>query len=281
MNGDTQLVGILGYPVSQSKSPVMHNAVFTELGLNWAYVPLPVRPDLVERALKGLVALGFRGANVTAPYKETVLPFMDELSPSARAINAVNTISITPEGKLIGDNTDAAGFTQDLQENNVDVKNSTVLILGAGGSSRAILYGLLQAGCPEVILLNRTLNKATKTAQEIGLAFPEANIQTAVLDEANIASFSKANLIINCTSLGMKENSEQMPWYDNISFHETQVVYELIYNPNPTRFLKKAQQDGARVLNGLGMLVHQGIVSFTIWTGVQPPIETMRVAISE
>ncbi len=281
MNGNTQLVGILGYPVSQSKSPVMHNVAFAELGLNWAYVPLPVHPDLVERALKGLLALGFRGVNVTTPYKETVLPFMNELSPSAHAINAVNTISITPDGKLIGDNTDARGFVQDLQENNVDVKNSTALILGAGGSSRAILYGLLQAGCPEVILLNRTLDKAAKTAQEIGVYFPKVNIQTALFDESNISRFSKAKLIINCTSLGRQENSDQMPWYDNISFQRDQVVYDLIYHPNPTRFLEKAKHDGARTLNGLGMLVHQGALSFTIWTGVQPSIETMRIAIAE
>jgi shikimate dehydrogenase len=281
MNGKTQLVGIMGYPISQSKSPVMHNAVFAELGLNWAYVPLLVHPDHIKRAIKGLVALGFRGANVTAPHKETVLSFMNELSPSAHSINAVNTISITPEGKLIGDNTDASGFIQDLQENNVDTENSTSLILGAGGSSRAILYGLVQAGCPEAILLNRTLDKAAKTAQEIGASFPKANIQAAVLNEFNIARFSKANLIINCTSLGMEENVHEMPWYDNISFHDNQVIYDLIYNPSPTRFLEKAAQGGARILNGSGMLVHQGVLSFTIWTGIQPPIETMRRAISE
>ncbi len=281
MNGNTQLIGILGYPVSQSKSPVMHNAVFTELGLNWAYVPLPVHPDQMERALKGLIALGFRGANVTIPYKETVLPFMNDLSPSAHAINAVNTISVTPDGRLLGDNTDASGFIEDLQENNIDVQNSTALILGAGGSARAILYGLLQAGCHEVTLLNRSLDKAHQVVQEISASFAKTNIQTDILDETNLARFSNANLIINCTSLGMKANADQMPWYDHISFHKGQIVYDLIYNPNPTRFLEKAQQDGARILNGLGMLVHQGVLSFTIWTGVQPPIEIMRKAILE
>jgi len=258
----------------------MHNEAFHKLGLNWVYLPLSVHVDQIEKALKGLIALGFRGANVTTPHKEVILPFMNELSLSASAIKAVNTISITPDGKLIGDNTDAMGFLADLKEQNIEVDKKSVLILGAGGSSRAILYTLLKAGCPEITLLNRNLEKANLVAKEISSHFGQNNIIAAVLDEANIKLYAKADLIINCTSLGMKSSAHEMPWFQTVSFRQNQTVYDLIYYPDPTTLLKKAKQDGAHPINGLGMLVHQGALSFSIWTEQNAPIEVMKKALS-
>ena len=273
MNGATQLVGLIGWPVSHSQSPQMHNAAFAHLGLNWVYVPMPVHPDpiSVENALKGLRALGFKGVNVTVPHKEAVLPFMDELSPSAKAIGAVNTLCFLDSGKVRGENTDAPGFIADLVDHGVDVVKAKALVLGAGGSARAVVYGLLQAGCMHVTLVNRTLDKAQKLQQDMQALFPEAHINVGSIDQA-------ASLIVNCTSLGMGDKVDQMPWPAEVSFLPHQVIYDLIYNPNPTRLLQKATSDGATAISGRGMLVHQGALSFTLWTGKSAPFLVMKGA---
>ena len=164
----TQLVGLIGYPVSHSVSPAMHNAAFDALGLDWRYVPLPVAPGHVGDALRGVRALGLRGINVTVPHKQAVLECLDEMSgnspgatltDAARAIGAVNTIRVELDGSLLGDNTDARGFIADLREHGVDPAGRRALVVGAGGSARAVVYGLAEAGCAEIVVLNRTLSK--------------------------------------------------------------------------------------------------------------------------
>lgn len=281
INGKTTLVGLIGWPVGHSVSPAMHNAAFSTLGLNWCYVPLPVATEpstCVGDAVAGLVALGFAGANVTVPHKQAVMPHLDELTPAARAIGAVNTIIVGPERTLLGDNTDAPGFIADLRDHAVDPAVDHALILGAGGSARAVVYGLADAGCRRVTLANRTQARAAALAQAMAAQFPAVKFEVCGLPDDLGDAGQQADLIVNCTSLGMSPDVEEMPWDASLPFRHGQTVYDLIYNPRVTRLLTKAEADGARAIGGIGMLIWQGAIAFERWTGQQPPIEVMRRA---
>ena len=288
INGRTRLVGVIGWPVSHSLSPRMHNAAFAALGLNWVYVPLPVAPEQVEAAVRGLAALGFGGANVTVPHKAAVAPFMDELTPTAAAIGAVNTIVVRPDGTLFGDSTDGAGFMADLGEHgqrieadrrmmpeNPDVTVSPrhrVIVLGAGGAARAVVYALAEAGAT-VAVVNRTLGHAEELCHTIGRALPHARISAHSFPVALPELAAEADLIVNTTSLGLHEG-DPLPWLPDLPFRGDQTIYDLIYS-RPTPLLALAERCGARALNGLGMLAHQGARSFELWTGWEAPIDVM------
>ena len=281
VSGKTNIVGVIGWPVSHSVSPAMHNAAFAALGLDWCYVPLPVPLDPPERigeALRGLRALGLRGANVTVPHKQAVMPYLDRLSPAAAAIGAVNTIVVEADGSLLGDNTDAPGFVADLRDHAIDPGGKRVLVLGAGGSARAVVYGLAEAGCRSVAIANRTLERAEQLAAEMGAHFPAIPITAHALPAAVAALAADADLVVNTTSLGMTPNMETTPWDERVSFRSGQVVYDLVYNPPQTRLLRKAAEDGAQAIGGLGMLIWQGAIAFERWTGQQPPVDKMRRA---
>jgi shikimate dehydrogenase len=277
-----KVVGLIGWPVSHSISPLIQNAAFRELGLEqWVYVPMPVSkyPYIrIKEAVLGLRALGFQGANVTVPYKEAVVPYLEQLSEMAKAIGAVNTIVVDSEGRLIGHNTDGLGFIKDLSEHQIDVSNMDVLLLGAGGSARSVAHALLDQGCPRLTILNRTKTKAEDIANGLAHLFPRAQLFTGALHKDTIKQLPHAELVINATTMGMLPSSELMPWDENVSFTKNQVVYDLIYNPYRTKLLKKAEADGARAINGLGMLVHQGALAFKIWTGHEAPVEVMKAA---
>lgn len=276
-----KLVGIIGWPVSHSLSPAMHNRAFLSLGLEgWCYVAMPVASEPISRvkdAVFGLRALQYRGANVTVPHKETVVPYMDRLSKTARAIGAVNTIVIDQQGQLVGHNTDALGFTNDLHDHQIDVKNMHVLVLGAGGSAKAVVYGLLSQGCKNISVENRTKSKARDLVQPFRHQFKDAKLNIDV----SIDDKKQAHLVVNTTSLGMSDTREQMPWDQNLVFKSEQIVYDLIYNPPTTTFLAFAKKNKAKAINGLGMLVHQGALSFTLWTGQNAPIAAMKSAAEE
>ena len=281
ITGKTSIVGLIGWPVSHSVSPPMHNAAFDALGLDWRYVPLPVdagSPALVGRAVAGLFALGLKGANVTVPHKQAVMPFVDELTPAAQAIGAVNTIVVREDGSLLGDNTDARGFVADLRAHQVSLAGTHALVLGAGGSARAVVYGLAEAGCASVTLLNRTLSKATDLAAAIQPLFPDCTLSALPFPAGVAQSADSADLIVNCTSMGMTPNNETMPWDEDVAFYPGQTIYDLVYNPPRTRLLQKAEADGARVIGGLGMLIWQGAIAFELWTGQQPPVDVMEAA---
>ncbi len=276
----TRLVGLLGWPVSHSVSPYMHNAAFAALGMDWRYLPLPAPPARVGEAVLGLRALGFRGANVTVPHKQAVIPFLDELSPAAAAIGAVNTICVEENGALLGENTDAAGFVADLQGHGVELAGKRALVLGAGGSARAVVYGLAQAGCRSIAILNRTLHRAEELAQAMQAHFPQVHISAHPFPQAVEEVNAQADLVVNCTSLGMTPHTEGLPWDEDALFRPQQVVYDLVYNPSATRLLQIAAADGARAIGGMGMLVHQGAIAFQRWTGEAPPIPVMRQAVN-
>ncbi|HRJ40418.1 MAG: shikimate dehydrogenase [Caldilineaceae bacterium] len=280
ITASTTLVGLIGWPISHSVSPVMHNAAFAELRMNWRYVPLPVRPERIGEAVAGVRALGLRGVNVTVPHKQAVMPFLDRWSPAAAAIGAVNTILVGEDGELLGDNTDAAGFVTDLRANGVDPAGQRVVVVGAGGSARAIVYGLAEAGCGSLVLLNRTLDKAESLLASMREIFPDVPMTARPFPDGVAESASEADLIVNCTSLGMSPNLEGLPWDEDVEFHAGQTVYDLVYNPAVTRLLQLASVDGATVIGGLGMLIHQGAIAFERWTGEAAPVDVMQRAVN-
>lgn len=283
INGETVLVGLLGSDISLSRSLPIHNSAFHELNLNWAYLPLnvdPSDPHSIKDAVFGLRALGFTGANITMPFKESVIPFLDELTPAARRIGAVNTILVTNDKKIVGGNSDTGGFLADLRSNNITWQDRPVLLLGAGGAARAVAYGLAETGCGELLIYNRTPERADRLAAELRSFFPNHPIQ--VLQELDRGTVASNALIINGTPVGMKgiyaPSGEDYLWPSTLSFHPNQVVADLVYTPLQTSLLKKAAADGASTINGLGMLVQQAALSFSWWTGQSAPIDVMTAA---
>lgn len=277
IDGKTRLVGVMGWPVGHSLSPAMHNAAFAAVRLPWAYVPLPVSPERIGEAVRGLVALGFVGANVTVPHKEAVIPFLDELTPAAQAIGAVNTIIVDSDGHLTGDNTDAAGFLAALREEGIEPGQHKPLVLGAGGAARAIAYALSRAGVEPVVIAARNGEKAQRLAAELQAATGKTFIPRQIPgDLVELARVS--DLIVNATSVGMAPQIAASPWPEGVPLRPAMVVYDLVYTPAETLFLRQARAAGTRGIGGLGMLVHQGAASFRLWTGVEPPIDIMRRA---
>jgi shikimate dehydrogenase len=266
------ILGLIGWPISHSLSPAMHNAALKAVGLSsWSYVGLPVEPEQIKEAVFGLRALGFRGANVTVPHKEAVLAFLDNLSPTAQAIGAVNTI-IIEDNRLLGDNTDAPGFINDLREKGLKPEELSVAVLGAGGSARAIIHALISINCPKILILNRSKEKADNLITN----FNNPKLSSLDFSRDSIKRAASCDLIINCTSLGLKAGSEKLPWDKDVSFSKGQCVYDVIYNPAKSQLLAKAEAEDARIINGLGMLVQQAALSFSMWTGINAPISIMK-----
>ena len=273
INGATRLVGVIGWPVAHSLSPRMHNGAFGALGLNWAYVPMPVPPGRVADALRGLAALGFAGANVTVPHKTAAAAAVDDLTPIVRATGAANTIVVRPDGSLLGDSTDGAGFLADLQRHHVAIGPATTVeglacrravVLGAGGAARSIVYALAEAGV-EVVILNRTAARAEALCSDIVRALPAARVAAGRFPADLAGHAAEADLAVNATSLGLHEH-DALPWDLSVPFRPGQVVYDLIYNRS-TEFLALAESQGARAIDGLGMLICQGARSAALWTG--------------
>lgn len=278
ITGTTSLVGLIGWPVSHSLSPVMHNAGFAATGCDFAYVPLPVRPEHVEQALKGLVALNFKGANVTIPHKQAVMRYMDELSDAARFTGAVNTIHIQ-DGRFCGYNSDAIGFLHSLLEADFDPKGMRVAVLGAGGAARAVVYALARHGVHSVIVLNRTAERAAFLVDDLAVAFPNSALSFEPLTPAALAGLDgRVDLVVNTTSVGMYPNVNASPWPEDVPIPANAAFCDLVYNPLDTVFLQQARAAGARTIDGLGMLVHQGAFAFEKWTGCPAPVEVMRLA---
>ena len=278
INAATTLVGLFGWPVTHSISPQMHNAAFVARQMNWRYLAFSVPPARVQEAVAALPALGLRGVNVTVPHKQAVMPHLHHWTAAAEAIGAVNTIVVDADGQLTGDNTDAAGFIAALRVHEVDPAGKRALVIGAGGSSRAVVYGLAEAGARSVTILNRTVAKAVDLAAAMQSRFPEISIDSAAFPDDAPANAEGADLIVNCTSLGMEPRVEGLPWEEDVEFRADQIVYDLVYNPAMTRLLQLASADGATALGGLGMLVHQGAIAWEKWTGEAAPVGVMQRA---
>jgi shikimate dehydrogenase len=274
-------LGLTGYPLGHSLSPKLHTASLRYCKLDGDYSLFPIRPDDLQ-ALKDLLARVYakeiHGLNVTIPHKQNVIQFLDELTPTAKAIGAVSTIYVK-ENKLIGDNADAPGFLADLNgflggENmNLKEKGESALVLGAGGSARAIIYALLNDGWKVTVAARRI-----EQADELARSFPKINVI-----EYNVQTFELADLqlIVNTTPVGMTPNIDQSPWPENLSFPSNATIYDLVYNPRETKLVKDARAAGLSATTGLGMLIEQAMIGFEIWTGKQIPREIMSSAVEE
>ena len=276
INGRTKIVGIIGWPVEHTLSPVMQNEAFKALRMNWRYLPFPTKPADLPDAIEGVRALGIRGVNLTIPHKEAAVPLLDELSPAAEAIGAVNTVVVEPDGRLFGENTDALGFGEDLAAHGVRVSGARALVLGAGGAARAVVY-VLASGGAEVCVLNRSVDRAEALAREMSEKVGAA-ICAGGLDEIP-AKAGWADMVVNTTPVGMWPAVDSSPWPEDVRFGKGQVVYDVIYRPQETMLMAHARRCGATAIGGIGMLVRQGAAAFRLWTGKEPPLAAMEAAV--
>ena len=261
ITGRAKVVGVWGHPVGHSRSPAMHNAAFAALGLDWAYVPFDVSPEDLPAAVSGIRALNMVGVNVTVPHKEAVLPFLDVVDEAARRIGSVNTIH-NVGGVLHGFSTDGPGFLRSLQALGEPTEGRRALLLGAGGSARAVAFALAACG-GHVQIANRTSGRARELAESLNSFHPGA---AAVVDWGGEAD--AFDLLVNSTSLGMNPSPDTMPALPPGTFDPAILVYDLVYAPAETRLLAAARRAGCRTANGLKMLVAQGALSLSRWTGL-------------
>lgn len=284
LSGKTSLLGLLGWPVSHSKSPAMQTAAAQAAGLDYLYVPLPVHPDAVGDAVRGLPSLGFKGVNVTVPHKQAVIPFLDELDPAAEALGAVNTIVVSQSEaeyapRLKGFNTDGIGFLTDLQSYGVGVEDRSCFVIGGGGSARAVAYTLAMNGA-KVHLFTRRPEQMQAVVKQLTPHVPDLSLIGQSLSALpDFASTHPDAIIVNTTPVGMSPNVDRSVWQDEWSFPTQGFVYDLVYNPSETRLMTQARAAGLAAANGLGMLLYQGAEAFYLWTGVRPNVAVMREAL--
>ena len=288
ISASTRVCAVFGRPIKHSASPAMHNAAFSETGLNWRYLAFDVDPARLRSAIEGAGSMHFAGLNLTVPHKLLAMEMVDELDESARAWGAVNTIRFegeTAEGwkplrEFSGDfpgrirshgfNTDADAVTRSIREDlGLSMPGASVLLLGAGGAGRVAALKFASDGCSTLWLVNRTRSKAEELASEIRNRFPAVEVQVGYPK-------NRIDLVVNATSAGLKE-SDPLP-FDPAMFSpgNAGAAYDMIYRPSKTAFLARAEQEKCRIANGLGMLLYQGAAAFEIWTGVPAPLETMR-----
>ena len=265
ISGHAAVAGVMGWPVSHSRSPRLHGFWLEAYGIDGAYVPLPVAPECFERALRGLAALGLKGCNVTLPHKEATLALADEADEVARRIGAANTVIVTDEGTLRVTNTDAFGFIENLDQRAPHWRREQpAVVLGAGGASRAVIVALLEAGVPELRLANRTAERGQALADEFG-----ARVQATAWEERSSA-LDGVGLLVNTTQLGMIGQPELEIALDPLG--QDAVVYDLVYAPLETDLLHRAGALHLTTVDGLGMLLHQARPGFAAWFGREPEV---------
>ena len=275
ISGKTRLCGIIGDPIEHTMSPVMHNAAFRQMGLDYFYIPFKVKQGELAKAMEGVRALNIRGLNVTIPHKVAIIQFLDELDHLAEMIGAVNTI-VNDDGLLTGYNTDGAGFLQALLERKIEPRGKNIVILGAGGASRAISLFLADRGA-HLVILNRALELdwAEELASRISQTFTK-EVEALELNRENLARvLDRANIVVNATSVGMTPNIDETPVTSDL-LKPGLIIFDIVYNPIKTRLLREAEAAGAKTISGLDMLVWQGALAFEKWTGLKAPVELMR-----
>ncbi len=271
----TKLVGLIGHPVEHSLSPKLHNTLYQKYGLDYVYLAFDIAPDDIAKAVEAFKTLSFRGFNVTIPHKEKIVRFLDWLDTEAAIIGAVNTVKVE-DGKLMGYNTDGMGFVSSLKRRGITLKDKIVLVLGAGGSAKAICVYLLKEGVKELYIHNRTRERALALIKQLKRFFP--GVRLDYLAEENIGDV-RPHLVVNTTPLGMWPHTHLMP-IENYDFLPGMTVVDIVYNPVETAFLKKAKQAGCMAINGLDMLVGQALKAIEIWTGVKMDFdEAIRILI--
>lgn len=273
---NTKIVGIIGHPIKHSFSPMMHNLTFQNQKLNFIYLPFDVPTSHLNEALKCMRVLGIKGFNVTLPHKEKIIQYMDHVSEEASTVGAVNTV-VNEGNQLFGYNTDINGIVETLNPYLDRITKSTVSVIGAGGAARSVIYALIRNFKVEKInLINRTLERSDsiKDYFKAKMHFDEISNYELMAKE-NVEIFQSSNLIINTTSIGMLPNVDDTPTDFDAAFNNSQIVFDLVYNPIKTKFLKLAESKGATVLDGLKMFVVQGAKSFELWTGEIMNVESI------
>jgi shikimate dehydrogenase len=275
ISGKTRVCGVIGDPIEHTLSPVMHNAAFGHLKLDFVFLAFRVKAAELENAMRGTRGLGIHGLNVTMPHKNAVVKFLDELDPTVKFLGSVNTI-LNEDGRLLGFDTDGVGALKALRENGVNPDGKKLLLLGAGGAAKAIAYSLAREA-EELCVLNRASEKAGELAELLSRTFGKKVAGGALSASAVRRNLQDSDILINATSVGM---------YPNVShslvapqwLKPDLCVMDIVYNPVETKLVKDAKAAGARVISGVEMLLYQGAASFEIWTGVSAPVEVMRRA---
>ena len=273
ITGTTKLLGVIGAPVGHSLSPVIQNAALHDAGLDYVYAALPVRADALPSAVYGLRDAGIAGFNVTIPFKTEIIPLLDDLSEDARRIRAVNTVVIA-DGGMVGHNTDVVGFLAGFAEREIVLTGKKAVLIGAGGAARAALWGLLRSNVSSVVIGVRNVAKGAALATDFAA---DGDVRAYHFDDSAFAAALRfADIVVQTTPMGMTPHTEEMPPVDMAALNPSAVVYDLIYTPAETRFLREARARGCETINGETMLAAQGAEAFRLWTGVRPDMELMK-----
>ncbi|MCK4274136.1 MAG: shikimate dehydrogenase [Dehalococcoidales bacterium] len=275
ISGKTKICALIGDPVEHTMSPVMHNAAYKKLGLDYVYVPFRVSPEQLAAAVDGLRALNVCGFNVTIPHKVSIIPMLDGLDPLAEKVGAVNTV-VNNDGELRGYNTDADGFLKAMLEREVEPAGKNVVVLGAGGAARAVTYVLADRGAG-LTILNRQeeLDWAENIAELISEDFGKVVRVLELRDEYLAEALQIADILVNATSVGMSPAGDESPVPAGL-LKDSLIVFDVVYNPINTRLLNEAKAAGAQTISGIDMLAWQGALAFEKWTGQAAPIDLMK-----
>ncbi|MFH1759595.1 MAG: shikimate dehydrogenase [bacterium] len=280
IKGTTKLLGVFGFPVAHSMSPLMHNNAIKKMGLDLCYLPYEVKPAHLKKVLEAMRSLNFLGGNVTIPHKQAAYELMDEVSDISRLMGVINTI-VNKNGLFWGTTTDPKGFIESLTEQ-TDIKGKKIIIIGTGGTARTIAFALLtDARCGSIIISGRSPYKGEAIAGEI-LEKLNKNVEVADLKDQKVMTnlARHTDIIINAASAGMYPDINTSP-LDPALLRKEQVVYDTVYNPRNTKLLTHASRKGCKTISGLGMLVYQGMESFKLWTQTSPPVEYFREGLKD
>ena len=279
ISGKTHVCAVIGDPIEHSLSPVIQNAAFNALNIDAVYTAFMVKPSEVANALAGIRALGMLGLSVTMPHKEAVIPHLDWVDETVKCLNSVNTIHCK-EGKLFGYSTDGIGALEALKKNRANPHGKRVLMLGAGGAARVIAHTLIEE-VEELVVLNRTVSVAERLAETLKHKFGKKIIVNSLSPEIIGEKISNSDILLNTTSVGMKNNTDQRSLIVLDCLRPDLTVMDIVYNPLETRLIKDAKAAGAKVISGVEMLIYQGAAAFEIWTGHKAPVQVMRKAALE
>ena len=279
ITGKTKLLGVIGAPIGHSFSPIIQNAALRAAGLDYVYTALPVRPGVLNSAVRGLRDAGYRGLNVTIPFKTEIIPLMNALSEDARRIGAVNTVVMQEDGTMVGHNTDVTGFLAGFAERGISIEGTHAVLVGAGGAARAALWGLLRSHVTSVTIGVRTAAKGAALAANFAA---DGTVEACAFDDpAFTRALAAADVVVQTTPVGMTPHTEALPPIDLATLKDGTVLYDLIYTPAATRFLREGATRGLRTINGETMLAAQGAEAFRLWTGITPDLELMKCVLRE
>ncbi len=276
ITSNTKLTALLGYPVKQSLSALMHNTAFAYLNLDYIYIPFDIEQEDLQTTVAGLKTLNFTGFNLTMPHKQEIMQYLDEISEEAKLIGAVNTV-VKENSRLIGYNTDGKGYIASLKEEKIPVKNQKVVMVGAGGAAKSIAIQLAMEGVEKILLLNRTIEPAEEIANTITQNTRGCGVKVQEFNQNNLQkALKEANILINCTPLGMYSMEDRSIIEDESILRKDLVISDLVYNPAETKLLRQGKNRGCKTINGLGMLIWQGAFAFKLWTGKDMPVDVVR-----